>query len=323
LSSRAPAGIAADPRPATRPSGFRGVFAATINPLRPDFSVDDGALERHVRAVASTRGIAGLLVNGHAGENFIFDRAEKRAVLGVVRAAVSPECRLIAGVNSESSLEAAAQAVDAQGAGADAILVFPPFSWAQSRHRDTVLAHHRHILEAVDLPIMLYAAPVGSGGMVYEPDLLADLVRLPRVVGIKEGSWETARYEANRRLVHAIDPAVAVMASGDEHLLPCFLIGTEGSQVSLACLVPEVVVTLYEAVEQGDITRARAAHEVIYPLARAIYGTAPGSHATARLKACLGMLGRLEHDTVRPPIGPLGPVERERLRQALREVKLL
>jgi 4-hydroxy-tetrahydrodipicolinate synthase len=159
--------------------------------------------------------------------------------------------------------------------------------------------------------------------MVYEPDLLADLVRLPRVIGIKEGSWETARYEANRRLVRAINPAVAVMASGDEHLLPCFLVGTEGSQVSLACLVPEVVVTLYEAVEQREIARARAAHEVIYPLARAIYGTAPGSYATARLKACLRMLGRLEHDFVRPPIGPLDRTERTRLRRALREVKLL
>lgn len=299
------------------------MFAATVNPLRPDFSVDKGALERHVRAVASTRGIAGLLVNGHAGENFTLDRGEKRAVLGVVRAAVGPKSQLIAGVNSESSLEAAAQAVDAQEAGADAILVFPPFSWGQSRHRDTVLAHHRRILEAVALPIMLYAAPVGSGGMVYEPDLLADLVRLPRVVAIKEGSWETASYEANRRLVRAINPAVAVMASGDEHLLPCFLVGTEGSQVSLACLVPEVVVTLYEAVEQGDITRARAAHEMIYPLVRAIYGTPPGSYATARLKACLRMLGRLEHDMVRPPIGPLDRTERDRLHQALGEVKLL
>jgi 4-hydroxy-tetrahydrodipicolinate synthase len=313
------------PEPEAAPPGpeFRGVFAATVTPLKPNFAVDEEVLARHVQAVASTRGIAGLLVNGHAGENFTLDRGEKRAVLAVVRATVGPRCQLIAGVNSESSLEAAAQAMDAQAAGADAILVFPPFSWVPSRHRDSVLVHHRYVIEAVDLPIMLYAAAVGCGGMVYEPDLLADLVRLPRVVGIKEGSWETARYEANRRLVRGINPAVAVMASGDEHLLPCFLVGTEGSQVSLASLVPEVVVTLYEAVEQRDLARARAAHEVIYPLARAIYGTAPASHATARLKACLGMLGRLEHDVVRPPIGPLDRAERERLRQALREAKLL
>jgi 4-hydroxy-tetrahydrodipicolinate synthase len=302
---------------------FRGVFAATVNPLKPDFSVDENALARHVQAVVSTRGIAGLLVNGHAGENFTLDRGEKRAVLSIVRATVGPKCQLIAGVNSESSLEAAAQAVDAQAAGADVILVFPPFSWVPSRHRNSVLAHHRYVIDAVNLPIMLYAAPVGSGGMVYEPDLLADLVRLPRVVGIKEGSWETSRYEANRRLVRGINPTIAVMASGDEHLWSCFMVGTEGSQVSLACLVPEVVVTLYEGVEQGDIARARAAHEVIYPLARAIYGTAPASYATARLKACLRMLGRLEHDVVRPPIGPLDRTERTRLRQALREAKLL
>ncbi len=302
---------------------FRGVFAAMINPLRPDFSLDEIVLERHVRSVATARGISGLLINGHAGENLTLDRAEKRAVLDVVRAAVRPECLLIAGVNSESSLEASAQARDAQEAGAAAILVFPPFSWAHSRHRDMVLAHHRRIRDAVDVPLMLYAAPVGSGGMVYEPALLAELARLPNVAAIKEGSWETARYEANRRPLQAINPAIAVMASGDEHLLACFLIGTEGSQVSLACLVPEAVVTLYEAVERQDLAQARAAHEVIYPLARAIYGAVPTSYATARLKACLRMLGRLEHDTVRPPLGSLDRGELLRLRQVLRQLKLL
>jgi 4-hydroxy-tetrahydrodipicolinate synthase len=309
--------------PERRNPTFRGVFAATICPLGPDFSIDAEALARHVGAITATRGITGLLVNGHAGENFTLDRTEKRLVLEVVRAAVGPAPVVIAGVNSESSREAAAQAADAQTAGADAILVFPPFSWALSRHRETVLGHHRAVLEAVDIPIMLYAAPVSSGGMVYEPELMADLVRLPRVVGIKEGSWETARYEANRRLVRAVNPEIAVMASGDEHLLPCFVLGTEGSQVSLACLVPEVVVTLYEAVERGDLPAARTAHELLYPLVKAIYGTPPGSQATARLKACLRMLGRLDNDRMRPPIGPLDRAEQERLGQALREAKLL
>ena len=309
----------------TRPraTAFHGVFAANICTLKVDFTVDAPALTRHVTALTATRGIAGLLTNGHAGENFALGRTEKRRVLEVVRAAIGPDPLIIAGVNSESSLDAARQAADAEKAGANAILVFPPFSWALSRGRETVLAHHRAVLDAVELPIMLYAAPVGSGAMVYEPELLADLIRLPRVVGIKEGSWETARYEANRRLIRALKPDVAVMASGDEHLFTCFVVGTEGSQVSIACLVPDTVVALYEAVQQGNLAAARAAHETIYPLAKAIYGTPPGAHATARIKPCLKLLGRLDSDRVRPPIGPLDRAEQDRLRSVLREAKLL
>ncbi len=80
---------------------------------------------------------------------------------------------------------------------------------------------------------------------------------------------------------------------------------------------------LYEAVRRDDMTAARAAHAVIYPLARAIYGTPPGSHATARLKTCLKILGRLKDDRVRPPIGPLPAEEVTMLRSVLGAVGLL
>jgi 4-hydroxy-tetrahydrodipicolinate synthase len=152
---------------------------------------------------------------------------------------------------------------------------------------------------------------------------LTELVQLPRVAGIKEGSWETARYEANRRLIRQIAPHVAVMASGDEHLLTCFVLGTEGSQVSIAAIIPDTVVALYEAVRRGDLAAARKAHDVIYPLAKAIYGTHPGSYATARIKVCLKILGRLDNDAARPPIGSLDDGERAMLNEALRQSGLV
>ena len=136
--------------------------------------------------------------------------------------------------------------------------------------------------------------------MAYGPDVLTAVARLPDVVGIKEGSWETAAYEANRRLVKEIAPDVGVMASGDEHLLTCFMLGSEGSLVSLACIWPEPIIRLDAAVRAGDLAAAKAAHDDIYPLARAIYGTAPAYFATPRLKACLKLLGRLADDQVRP-----------------------
>jgi 4-hydroxy-tetrahydrodipicolinate synthase len=179
------------------------------------------------------------------------------------------------------------------------------------------------VAEAAGLPLMLFFGAVGAGQTAYPPELVADLVRLPSVVAVKEGSWETARYEANRRLVRDIAPHVRVMASGDEHLFTCYVLGSEGSLVSLAVLVPEAIVALDRAVRRGDLTAARAAHQTIYPLARAIYGVPPGSHATARLKTCLKLLGRLRHDAVRPPVGPLEAEEVNLLRDALRAAKLL
>ena len=63
---------------------FGGVYAATVCPLRDDFSPDEAALAAHCRTVSEVRGIRGLLVNGHAGENFSLDREEQNKVLEVV-----------------------------------------------------------------------------------------------------------------------------------------------------------------------------------------------------------------------------------------------
>lgn len=167
--------------------------------------------------------------------------------------------------------------------------------------------------------VMLYQAGVNAGTMAYRPEVLAKLAQLPHVVGIKEGSWEAAAYEAHLRLVRRVAPQVAMMASGDEHLLTCFAVGSDGSLVSLAAVVPELVVALADAVARKDLDAARAVNERVYPLAKAIYGTAPGGYATARIKTCLKLLGRIPSDFMRLPMGPLPDSEVRALERALTE----
>lgn len=297
---------------------LRGIHAATIVPMRPDFSVDEDALAAHIAGVTAVPGINGLLVNGHAGENFVLSVAEKRRVVEIARAVSPSTCLIVSGVNQESSLEAAREAAQMEQAGADGLLVFPPNSWALGHADECVLLHHRLVGEATTLPLMLYGAPVGAGAMSYGPALLSRLVADPRVVAIKEGSWEVATYEENLRLIRGLRPGFAVLGSGDEHLLTSYMIGSVGSQVSLAAVVPEVVVALWNAAEAGDWVTARAVHERLYALSVAIYRDAPGGRATARLKTCLKLLGRIAHDGLRPPHAPSDRHETLALAAALR-----
>lgn len=301
---------------------FAGIYAATVCPLREDGSIDEAALARHVAQVAGVDGIRGLLINGHAGENFMLDRMEKKRVVEIARAACPGRAVLVCGINAEDSHEAGRHVRDAEAAGADAVLVFPPFSWALSQDEQVAERHHRIATDGSGLPLFLYQAGVRAGQLAYTPGVLARLVRLPGVVGVKEGSWETAAYEANLRLVREAAPHVLMMASGDEHLFTCFALGSDGSQVSLACVVPELVVGLYRAVQGGDLACARAFNDRIQPLAKAVYGTAPGGHATARLKTCLKLLRRLDSDLMRAPMGPLPAEEVAMLRRALQAAGL-
>lgn len=305
------------------PAFWRGIYAATITPLSAEGEVDESSLERHVAAVTHGTGIRGVLCNGHAGENFLLRREEKRRVIEVTRRVAGPDAVIVSGINAEDSDEAASHAADACAAGADALLVFPPFSWALSNSVEMIARHHRIIDAAAQAPLMLYQAGVTAGRLPYPPEVLTALLDLPRVIGIKEGSWETAAYEANRRLVKSLRPEVAVMASGDEHLLPCFVLGSDGSQVSLAAIIPETIVALDRAVAAGDLELSRRLHETISPLARTIYGTAPGGYATARIKHALWLLGRIPEARARAPIGRLPDAEVDRLRTVLAHVGLL
>jgi 4-hydroxy-tetrahydrodipicolinate synthase len=300
-----------------------GIYPSTIVPMTEAGKLDEAAIVRHTADVATPDGIVGVLCNGHAGENVYLSRQEKRRVLELTVTAVGARRIVVCGINAEATEEAILHAEDARAAGADALMVFAPNGWATFHDPAAIIAHHEAVIAAAGLPVFLFQGSVNAGRTAFPPALLARLARLPGVVGIKEGSWETAAYEASRRAVAEAAPHVRVMASGDEHLFTCYVLGSEGSLVSLADIIPETIVALDRAVRASDLAAARRHHAIIYPLARAIYGTAPGGWATARIKVCLAMLGRIPCAATKRPVGPLPGEEMARLKRVLQDTGLL
>ncbi len=300
---------------ADRDHAFAGIFASTICPMTSTGSIDIDNLAAHLSSVAGTAGMSGLLINGHAGENFALDRAESAEVIKTARLACGKRL-IVAGINSERTDMAVALAEDAAREGADAVMVFPPFSWALGADERLIIEHHRAVAAASGLPLFLFQGAVSSGKTAFSEPVLSRLLEIESVAGIKEGSWETAAYDATRRLTKRLRPDVAVMASGDEHLFTCFAIGSEGSLVSLAAVVPEMIVALDQAILRGDLAKGREIHERLYGLARAVYG-APGNLATLRLKTCLKLLGRIPVTNCRSPLSELSPAEVRELVVAL------
>lgn len=307
------------PSPAHMPdiAALTGVHAATVCPMSEDGEIHEADLARHVTAVSEAPAVRGLLVNGHAGEGHLLSAEERRRVLDIVLDVVPSGCFITAGVTAESTAAAVSDAVAAAESGADAILVFPPNHWAMGLDDTIVMEHHSAIAAASGLPLVLYKAPLGWGHLSYSAQLLSRLCSLDAVAGIKEGAWDVAAYEELWRRIKVERPGVAVMASGDEHLMACYQVGTDGSQVSLAALFPGQVTGLFDAAKTQNWRLARQLHEGIYPLAAEIYRRAPAYLATARLKAGLKILGRIGSDRVKRPMRQLLPGERDALCRAI------
>ena len=283
-------------------NNFKGIYAANIVPLKSDKSIDRENLIKHVKEISNVKGIRGLLVNGHAGENFTLSADEQIEVLNVIKESIKNDSLIISGVNFEDPEKGAHVAKEMLDHGASAILIFPPFSWSQGISSKMIYEHHKIISDAVDGPIFIYQSSVNSGHLSYNIETLGELMKIKNIIGIKEGSWNTKTYIENYKFLKNINHKFLVMASGDEHIYPCFEYASDGSQVSLAAIVPEKIVELITNIENKNLDLARNLDKTLLILAKNIYGKYPPSFATARIKYCLKVLKKIPRDTMRSSI---------------------
>ena len=300
---------------------FKGIYAATVVPLKKNKSVDLNALSKHVKEVIKTDGIKGLLLNGHAGENFTLNKDEQIKVIKISKKFLNSNNKIISGLNFEDPILASKVAIKMIKAGADAILVFPPFSWSQGVSEEMIFEHHKIICNKINKPVFIYQSSIYSGHLSYKKNLLKKLLKIKNIVGVKEGSWDYKSYVNNYKFFKKYKKNFSVMASGDEHLYPCFKYASDGSQVSLAAIIPEKIVKLIRFIENKDNFMAKKLDKKILILAKNIYGRYPPNFATARIKFCLKVLKKIPNDFMRSTI-TLDNLEKNQLRKSLKSLGL-
>jgi 4-hydroxy-tetrahydrodipicolinate synthase len=300
---------------------LKGIYAATVVPLKKNKSIDEIALNNHIKDIIKTNGIKGLLLNGHAGENFTLNVDEQIKVIRIAKQYKNLDKKLISGLNFEDPVLASNVAKKMKKAGVDAILIFPPFSWSQGISSEMIYQHHKTICDKINKPIFIYQSSIYSGQLSYKKELLKRLLKIKNVIGVKEGSWDFKSYVDNYKYLKKINKDFLVMASGDEHLYPCFKYASDGSQVSLAAITPEKIVELIRLIENKQYSEAKKLDKKLLILAKNIYGKYPPNFATARIKYCLKVLKKIPNDLMRSSIA-LNNSEKIQLKKSLKSLGL-
>jgi 4-hydroxy-tetrahydrodipicolinate synthase len=291
-----------------------GVVVATVLPFDTAQEIDWHSYASTLDYCAAPQGIEAVFVNGHAGEGATLGAAERRDVLRFTRNHIAPEKRLIAGVIAQSTREAIVVAREAQAAGADMLTIFPPANFAGARTA-MVVEYVRAIWEAVEMPLIMFQYPLGSG-YGYSTETLLALAQLPGVIGVKEGSDTIRAYEENWFALKAARPNFAVLASNFDWFLAQLASGSDGILSGLASVAPGPLVELWQAGTRGDLSAMRAVSARMLPLVRAIYAT-PRNEMYARIKFALHILGVIDSPTTRSPLLPIEPATAEAIRAAL------
>ena len=143
---------------------WKGVIPAITTNLKADLTVDHEALGAHCRWMIES-GCTGIVCCGSLGEAQTMSYGEKIAVVRTAVAAVGPQAPVVLGIASLSTKEAIAMAKDAEKAGAQGLMVLPPYVYTSDWRE--MKAHVSAVIAATKLSCMLYNNPVA-----YKTDFL-------------------------------------------------------------------------------------------------------------------------------------------------------
>ncbi|WP_345630814.1 4-hydroxy-tetrahydrodipicolinate synthase [Streptomyces thinghirensis] len=278
-----------DARP---PAPFGRALCAMVTPFTEDGALDlDGARRLADRLVS--RGCDGLVLSGTTGESPTTTDAEKAALVTAVREAVGDRASVVAGVGTADTRHTVELALAAERAGADGLLVVTPY---YSRPpQDALEAHFREIADASGLPLVLYDIP-GRTGTRIEPDTLVRLAGHPRIVAVKDCSYDLL---GTQKVLSRT--SLAYYAGCDEQVLALYAVGAAGYVSTVANVVPDLFRAVLDAFDAGDTGRAALLQRRAIPLVEAMM--AAGLPGTVTAKALLGALG-LPAGPVRAPLRP-------------------
>jgi 4-hydroxy-tetrahydrodipicolinate synthase len=301
---------------------LRGLIAATVTPMRADFSVDEISLRRYVRWLAD-QGVRGLAVNVDTGEGPHLFPEERLRILEVVLEEVGGQASVVAGLSAAFTEHAARLARETAAIGVDALLVFPlPVYQGEPLNPEIPAAYHRAVADASGLPLIAFQLQPALGGVNFSPETITQIMAIEEVVAIKEASFDAKRFLETVRLIKSLPTSGIVLNGNDNFLLEAYLLGAEGALLGFGTLAAAEQVEMLKAIEARDMTRASSVGRRVQALCDVIF-TPPVRDYRARLKHALCRLTVIDAPFVRPPLLPLDPSEHERVDHALEAAGLL
>ncbi|HUH13408.1 MAG TPA: 4-hydroxy-tetrahydrodipicolinate synthase [Longimicrobiales bacterium] len=283
---------------------FVGSCVALVTPFS-DSGVNERAL-RELVAFHVEEGTDALLVCGSTGEAVTMSPEEQRLATEVVVDAADGRLPVIAGCGGGDTAVVVRLATQARDAGADGLLVSaPPYNKPQQRG---LLAHFRAVLDAADLPLIVYNVP-GRTAVNIQPATIAELAKDERVIGVKEACGDVSQIAD---LAHLVRGRLEIWSGNDDQVLPIMALGGAGVISVLANVAPAAVSEMVHAWRKGDHARALELQLAYLPLTRALFAESN----PVPVKTAVEWLG-FDVGPLRLPLVPPGEATRERLIEAL------
>ena len=261
-----------------------------VTPFTPEGEIDVEAAQRLAVTLVED-GADMILLAGTTGEAPTTHLPEKQALLREVRDALAGRAMLMAGAGSNDTAHAVRIGVGSQEAGAEGLLINAPYYNRPSE--EGVYQHINAVVEATDLPVMVYDIP-GRTGVRITDETLARLAEHERILAVKDATGDVE--QGFRRM----EATGLEYYSGDDGLNFAWLAhGASGVVSVVAHADAHSWREMITEVDAGDLAGARAVARRIRPLVQAIMG---GGQGAVMAKEALLLQGRIPSAALRLPL---------------------
>lgn len=281
-----------------------GLLSFPVTPFKADHSFDETTYRSNMDWLCGYD-VAGLFAAGGTGEFFSLTPAEVPQVVKVAVEETKGRVPVLAGTGYGTAI-ARDIAVGAEKAGADGLLLLPPY--LTNAEQDGLAAHVETVCRSVKIGVIVY----NRDNAILQPETLAKLAeRNPNLVGYKDGVGDIELMQRvysrlGDRLVY-----VGGLPTAETFALPYLDMGVTTYSSAVFNFVPEFATNFYAAVRRRDHTAINAGlKDFILPLIE-IRNRKKG-YAVSIIKAGMKVIGR-DSGPVRSPLTDLTDAESKEL----------
>jgi len=279
------------------------------------------SLERLIEHILSG-GVHGLFILGTTGEAPSLSYRLRNELIERTCGLVKGRVPVLVGITDTSFSESVNTAGKAKDAGAQAVVLAPPYYFPAGQAE--LLEYLRHLTPELPLPLFLYNMPSLTKA-VFEPQTVRAAAEISGIVGLKDSSGNMAYFHQLQSLLQE-NPDFSLLMGHEELLAEAVLLGAYGGVCGGANIIPKLYVELYDAARSQDMETMETLHKKVMQISTSIYGV--GRYQSSYLKglkctlSCMGICGDFlaepfhrfrsaEHDVIRRHLEELGIIQKQ------------
>jgi 4-hydroxy-tetrahydrodipicolinate synthase len=269
-------------------------------------------LTRYLVDQGIREGTGALVTQGSMSECFSVDQEERKKIVEAVVEEAGGEVPVVVGCNATDTRTVIRLCESAQRAGADGVLVMPPYYFVPSS--EEILQFYKSLTESIDVGVVVYNNVQVCVDI--ELEVLQGLAAMDKIVALKDCTADFAKFKITARTL--ADKLTILNGGGPLWEPQATLAGARGFYTLAGNFAPRLALQLWQACAEADYQNAEELSHQFVLYIRFMREAKKSIQLTKKIMRDLGLPGGFE----RPPLLPLTGLEQGMLSKVKQQMGL-